>query len=47
MKHMFDFQQSDNDEYMESVKNDITEELSKIGEILRIRFYESHPDGVI
>ena len=47
MKHMLDCKQVDNEEYLESVKKDITEEVSKIGEVQRIRFFESHPDGVV
>lgn len=47
MKHMLDPAQTDNLEYLEAVKKDITEEISKMGEIQRIRFYETHPDGVV
>jgi hypothetical protein len=47
MKHVIDQKQIDNDEYLESVKKEITDEVTKIGEIQRIRFYESHPDGVV
>lgn len=47
MKHMLDPKSVDNDEYLESVKKDIAEELNKIGETQRIRFYETHPDGIV
>ncbi len=32
---------------MSEIKSDITAELGKIGEIKRIRFFETHPDGVV
>lgn len=47
LKHMIDISQADNDNYLESIKKEITEEIESIGEVQRIRFYESHPDGVV
>lgn len=43
LKHMIDSAQVDNEEYLHFVKRDITEEIAKMGEIQRIRFYEYHP----
>ena len=39
MKHVLDYKEVDNEVYFEAVKKDITEEVSKFGEIQRIRFY--------
>ena len=47
LKHVIDPKQSESEEYLESVKKEITEKLTNIGEIKRIRFYETHPDGVV
>lgn len=47
MKHVLDYKEVDNEAYFESVKKDITEEVSKFGEIQRIRFYPEHIDGIV
>jgi len=47
MKNVLDYKEVDNEVYFESVKKDITEEVSKFGEIQRIRFYPEHIDGIV
>ncbi len=44
---MIDQKLVNDDEYLESVKNDITDQVTKLGQTQRIRFYETHPDGIV
>lgn len=37
----------ENDEEIERLKKEIQKKIEEIGEIKRIRFFETHPEGVV